>query len=108
MFIKVLTIFVSALVVLFGSWRTLTSASDHLSVGVTGFEKFTTTQTDLDLALKDAAASAKDSLVFQLGGDTYVYHDAGTVGQIDAADTVVKLTGTVDLDALVLSLNTAV
>jgi hypothetical protein len=86
----------------------LTSASDHLSVGVTGFEKFTTTQTDLDLALKDAAASAKDSLVFQLGGDTYVYHDAGTVGQIDAADTVVKLTGTVDLDALVLSLNTAV
>jgi hypothetical protein len=86
----------------------LDSTSDHLSVGVTGFEKFTTTQTDLDLALKDAAASAKDSLVFQLGGDTYVYHDAGTVGQIDAADTVVKLTGTVDLDALVLSLNTAV
>lgn len=86
----------------------LDSTSDHLVVGATGFEKFTTTQTDLDLALKDAAASAKDSLVFQLGGNTYVYHDAGTVGQIDAADTVVKITGTVDLDALVLSLNTAV
>ena len=33
MFIKVLTIFVSALVVLFGSWRTLTSASDQLVIG---------------------------------------------------------------------------
>jgi hypothetical protein len=87
----------------------LTSASDHLVVtGVTGVEKFTTTQTDLDLALKDAAASAKDNLVFQLGGDTYVYHDAGTPGQIDAADTVVKITGAVDLDALILSLNTSV
>jgi hypothetical protein len=86
----------------------LTAASDHLIVtGASGFEKFTTTQTDLDLALKDAAASAKDNLVFQLGGDTYVYHDAGTPNQIDAADTVVKLTGTVDLDALILSLNAA-
>lgn len=87
----------------------LTSGSDHLVVtGVAGVEKFTTTQTDLDLALKDAAASAKDNLVFQLGGDTYVFHDAGTAGQIDAADTVVKITGAVDLDALILSLNTAV
>jgi len=86
----------------------VTAASDILNVSALSGTavKFTTTQTDLDLALKEAAASTKgDDLVFQLGGDTYVYHDAGTVGQIDAADTVVKLTGTVDLDALVLSLS---
>jgi hypothetical protein len=69
--------------------------------------KFTTTQTDLELALKDAAASSKgDNLVFQLGGDTYVYHDAAGAGngQIDSTDTVVKITGAVDLDTLILSL----
>jgi hypothetical protein len=85
----------------------LTSASDHLTVGAIdgAVAKFTTTQTDIDLALKDAAASSKgDNLVFQLGGDTYVYHDAGTAGQIDAADTVVKITGAVDLDTLILAL----
>jgi GTP cyclohydrolase III len=68
-------------------------------------QKFTTTQTDIDLALKDAAASAHDSLVFQLGGDTYVFVDNGSAaGQIDATDTVVKLTGTVDLNALIVDL----
>ncbi|KQV32971.1 hypothetical protein ASC93_27645 [Massilia sp. Root335] len=85
----------------------LTSASDHLTVGAIdgAVAKFTTTQTDIDLALKDAAASSKgDNLVFQLGGDTYVFHDAGTPGQIDAADTVVKITGAVDLDTLILAL----
>jgi len=85
----------------------LTSASDHIAVGAIdgAVAKFTTTQTDIDLALKDAAASSKgDNLVFQLGGDTYVYHDAGTPGQIDAADTVVKITGAVDLDTLILAL----
>ena len=84
----------------------LASTSDHITVGAVDASvmKFTTTQTDIDLALKDAAASSHDSLVFQLGGDTYIFHDAGTVGQIDAADTVVKLTGTVDLNALVLAL----
>jgi trimeric autotransporter adhesin len=85
----------------------VTSASDVLHVtAIDGpAVKFTTTQTDIDLALKDAAASSKgDNLVFQLGGDTYVYHDAGTPAQIDAADTVVKITGAVDLDTLILSL----
>jgi trimeric autotransporter adhesin len=87
----------------------LTAASDTLAV--TGFGdlvaagKFTTTQTDLDLALKDAAASATNIIAFQLGGDTYLLKDAGTDGQIDAADTVVKLAGLIDLDALVLALN---
>jgi hypothetical protein len=85
----------------------LTAASDHITVGALNgaVAKFTTTQTDIDLALKEAAASTKgDNLVFQLGGDTYVYHDAGTPDQIDAADTVVKLTGTGDLDTLILAL----
>jgi trimeric autotransporter adhesin len=85
----------------------VTSASDVLHVtAIDGpAVKFTTTQTDIDLALKDAAASSKgDNLVFQLGGDTYVFHDAGTPNQIDGADTVVKITGAVDLDTLILSL----
>jgi hypothetical protein len=84
----------------------LAATSDHITVGAidASVMKFTTTQTDIDLALKDAAASSHDSLVFQLGGDTYIFHDAGTAGQIDAADTVVKLTGTVDLNTLVVAL----
>ncbi|GAB3444044.1 DUF4214 domain-containing protein [Massilia solisilvae] len=88
---------------------TLMQSSDHINVtGFAGGAKFTTTQTDLDLALKDAAVSAKgDNLVFQMGGDTYVYVDKGTLGTVDSADIVVKLTGAIDLDALLLALNTA-
>lgn len=86
----------------------LASGSDHLNVtGVdaASVQKFTTTQTDIDLALKDAAASSHDSLVFQLGGDTYVFVDNGSApGQIDSTDIVVKLTGTVDLNALIVDL----
>lgn len=71
--------------------------------------KFTTTQTDLSLALKDAAAFSADNngadLVFQQGGNTYVFHDAGGSsgagnGLIDGTDTVVQLTGQVNLDLL--------
>lgn len=70
--------------------------------------KMTTTQTDLDLALKDAAAYKVggldvDVVAFQLGGDTYLFSDKGTSGSVDAADIVVKLTGMIDLDALVLA-----
>lgn len=93
----------------------LAATSDKITVAdadgqLTGFQKFTTTQTDLDLALKDAAVfnvggTAADKLVFALGGDTYVYSDTGTKGTVDSNDVLVKLTGTVDLDALVLSLN---
>lgn len=90
----------------------VTAGSDRISVtGVTGtIAKFTTTQTDMDLALKEAAASSKgDNLVFQLNGDTYVYHDnvsaAGVANTIDAGDILVKLTGAIDLDTLILSLN---
>jgi hypothetical protein len=74
--------------------------------------KFTTTATDLDLALKAAAAAdnadgaTNNAVVFAFGGDTYVVMDSTgtTAGLIDAADTVVKLTGTVDLDALIQAL----
>lgn len=89
----------------------LAASSDKLLVtGATAAVKFTTTQTDLDLALKDAAASTKgDVLVFQMGGDTYVYADNGTVANsVDAGDTIVKLVGTIDLDALILSLGNPV
>lgn len=68
---------------------------------------FTTTQTDLDLALKDAAAYAHTKttdVAFHMGGNTYVLHDAGTLGGIDAADTVVKISGQVNLDLLASSL----
>jgi hypothetical protein len=86
----------------------LTAASDEFNVGAAGaFNKFTTTQTDLDLALKDAAASGKVNVVFQMGGDTYVFQDKGTLGSVDAADVVVKLVGTVNLDTLVLALSSA-
>ncbi|MGI4718334.1 MAG: DUF4214 domain-containing protein [Janthinobacterium lividum] len=75
--------------------------------------KMTTTQTDLDLALKDASVLKytnegsqfdADVVVFAMGGDTYVYSDKGTLNTVDAADVVVKLTGTIDLDALSLML----
>ncbi|MQU19299.1 DUF4214 domain-containing protein [Pseudomonas helleri] len=72
---------------------------------------FTTTQTDLDLALKDAAAYANTNgtdVAFHMGDNTYVFHDAkgagASVGLIDAADTVVQITGQVNLDLLTSSL----
>jgi hypothetical protein len=87
--------------------------SDTLIVGgitsASNIIKFTTTQTDLSFALKDAAAFSADNaganLVFQQGGNTYVFHDAGGSsgagnGLIDGADTVVQLTGQVNLDLL--------
>ena len=89
--------------------------SDVLDItGVTltkaGALGFTTTQTDLDLALKDAAAYANTKntdVAFHMGGNTYVLHDAGTLGGIDAADTVVKISGQVNLDLLASSLAVA-
>lgn len=85
----------------------LTATSDTLAVaGVsTGIKVFTTTQTDLDLALMDAAASGQsDSLVFVMNGDTYIYHDTTANHRIDFDDIVVKLTGVLDLKALIVAL----
>jgi hypothetical protein len=91
----------------------LAAGSDLFHVGAAAsFVKFSTTQTDLDLALMDAAAYAAahnaPNLVFTFGGDTYVFQDVGTLGHIDYADVLVKLTGTVNLDALVLALHAPV
>lgn len=84
--------------------------SDDLTItGFTsGFVKSTTiTGSTLDLALVNAAAStAGNNLVFQYDGNTYVYVDAGTPNALDSADILVKLTGTINLDLLVLALNT--
>ena len=94
--------------------KTAVDAAKSDTLVITGFGnlvangKMTTTQTDLDLALKDAAAyqvggSDVDVVAFQMGGDTYLFSDKGTLGSVDAADIVVKLTGIIDLDALVLA-----
>lgn len=83
------------------------------STAATTFVKFATTQTDMDLALKDAAAYQvggldADNLVFQVGGNTYVYQDNGSdANLLDAGDTLVQLTGLVNLDALIQSVNVA-
>ena len=93
----------------------LAATSDTVSitgVALTAASKgFVTSQTDLELALKDAAAysaaNAGIDLAFQQGGNTYVFHDAQgagvTTGTIDAADTVVQLSGLVNLDALIIA-----
>lgn len=81
--------------------------SDTLAVtGVaTTVKAFANTQTDLDLALKDAAVSSKgNDLVFVLNGDTYIYHDGGTADVVDAADILVKVTGVTDLNAVIVAL----
>jgi len=77
-----------------------TTRSDVLNVGGGGFAKFTTTATTLVGALTAAGAATGARLVFQFGGDTYVYVDAGAAG-LDDGDTLVKLTGNYDLDLLI-------
>ena len=91
----------------------ITLKSNDGTATLLGFVKATTTAATLDLALVDLAASANDKLVFQFGGDTYVYADvtaAGAAGDniVNDTDVLVKLTGTVDLDLLVSALGAAV
>ncbi|MGI4718333.1 MAG: DUF4214 domain-containing protein [Janthinobacterium lividum] len=104
--------------------KTIGATSDKLIIGnlsnASGVvTKMTTTQTDLDLALKDAsvlkyaptgsttATENADLVVFAMGGDTYVYNDTNHSNSVDATDVVVKLTGTIDLDALALMLKSS-
>lgn len=77
--------------------------------GLTADGKFTTTQTDLDVALLDAAkfktAGGVDvnNVAFQLNGNTYVYSDVTGDNLVTTDDILVKLTGTISLDTLVLA-----
>jgi hypothetical protein len=87
-----------------------TTKSDDLTVenggvAITTYAKATTAQTNLNLALVDLAAGAADNVVFQLGGDTYVYSDVNADNILNDSDIVVKLTGSVNLDLLIDALN---
>lgn len=83
-----------------------TAKSDDLTVtGTTTFVKTTVTGDTLGLAFIAAAAKTDNAVVFQYGGDTYVYVDATGAGVLDNADVAIKLTGAVDLDLLVSTLN---
>lgn len=84
------------------------AASDDISVaGITTFAKATSTASTFGLALTELGASTTaDNVVFQYGGDTYIYSDVGANGLTDN-DVVIKLTGAIDLDMLVAALNSA-
>ena len=86
-----------------------TDKSDALFSTVTAV-KMTTglTGTTLGAVLTQVAASSSSAnqfVVFQWNGDTYYFGDSSSTSTtLDAADTVVKFTGLVDLDLLILAL----
>jgi hypothetical protein len=84
------------------------AASDDISVaGITSFAKVATvTGSTFGLVLTNLGAAAENNVVFQYEGNTYVYADVGAAG-LTNDDVVIKLTGTVDMDMLVLALNSA-
>lgn len=94
----------------------LTNQSDLLRIepkaAEVGYEKLTVNEIEgisedadtLELYLIEVAALDKDNVVFDFGGDTYVYNDLGDAGYNDT-DGLVKLTGGVDIDAALASLN---
>jgi hypothetical protein len=91
---------------------TTAAKSDDITVGgLTNFAKAATgySTTSLDAALNTLANRASaESVVFQTGGNTYIFIDAthtATGGFDDTLDTVVELVGLIDLDNLVLALN---
>lgn len=75
--------------------------------GLVADGKFTTTETDLDRALLEAAkyktAGGVDvnNVAFHLNGNTYVYSDVTGDNLVTTDDILVKLAGIVDLDILV-------
>ncbi len=82
--------------------------SDVLKIGsaFTGV-KMTTTASSLSAAVLEAAnlsvaGVAKNDVVFNFGGDTYVFQDVGNNG-LDDNDVLVKLSGTLNLDLLLQS-----
>ena len=84
--------------------------SDDIAVGATTtFAKAATgySTTSLDSALATLAARTADNVVFQCNGNTYIFHDdsTSTSSTVEDSDTVIELVGLVDLDNLVLALN---
>lgn len=57
----------------------------------------------LDLALVDAAANgaANAGVIFDFGGDTYVFQDSDNNGSVNDGDALIQLVGGVDQDLLV-------
>jgi hypothetical protein len=60
---------------------------------------------NLDLYLTEVAKLAQDQVVFQLNGNTYVFVDGGDTAVLENADQVIELVGSINLDALLVSLN---
>ena len=87
-----------------------TNRSDVLKLG-TAFTtlnagKMTTTATSLEGALLEAAnfkvaGVDVNNVVFQFGGNTYVYVDGGANNVLDNTDNLVKLTGLLNMDLLI-------
>jgi hypothetical protein len=95
--------------------------SDRLALGAQsyldqflnrGFVQAGVSADSLDEALTTLAASTNAKVVFHFGDNTYIYwdlaNDGGASDTADATDTLVKLTGTLDLDLLVATLDLAV
>jgi hypothetical protein len=88
----------------------IANRSDDITVTGGGtFAKAATgySTTSLDAALNTLANRASaESLVFQTGGNTYIFVDAtSSTNGVQDNDTVIELVGLVDLDNLVLALN---
>ena len=82
-----------------------TTKSDVIITGsAVDFVKKTTGLTgSLDANLVTVGAMTADNVVFQNGGNTYIYRDLGTAGLTDD-DQVVELIGLVNLDLLILAI----
>ena len=88
-----------------------TPESDSEWIAVTSGLTGTTLAANLRIVAAKVGASddAKyDNVVFQWGGNTYIFSESVTESTtVDAADVLVKLTGLIDLDLLVESLSAA-
>lgn len=86
-----------------------TAVSDvlHIDTGFVAVGAGTATPlsgTTLGTLLVSAAALSSNKLVFQFGGDTYVYQDSTNAGTLDSGDYLLKLTGLVDVTLLAASI----
>jgi hypothetical protein len=86
------------------------ATSDNIKFGtaLTFVAKTTGVSGSLDAALTAAGAhtvagTASENVVFQNGGNTYIYTDVASNG-LDDADVVIELVGLVNLDLLIADL----